>query len=301
MHARSRACSPLRALFEPARGAHSTRSVRRVRMVESHGAVLGLDPNVLERLNQIAPQSRRMIRERARAVEHRSRFLASASLATLVATVAAGVTLSGSDEGLLVGDAVASAATIQLKRLNTGMVSRSTVRAPLDDTMQVSAVGDWQTDGSVDADRMSRPLADNPQVASLMESDRDVLPEGFDPNHATGDSGNAYSFSQCTWWVYVRRHQLGLPVGSYMGNGNMWADSARALGYWVDDTPRHVGDIMVFAAGQAGSDAYCGHVAIVERINPDGSIVTSECGAAMNGATYSRTYTNPNDFQFIHY
>ena len=116
-----------------------------------------------------------------------------------------------------------------------------------------------------------------------------------------GDSGNAYSFSQCTWWVYVRRHELGLPVGSYMGNGNMWANSARALGYWVDNTPRHVGDIMVFAAGQAGSDAYYGHVAIVEQINPDGSIVTSECGAVMNGKTYSRTYTNPGDFQFIHY
>lgn len=42
---------------------------------------------------------------------------------------------------------------------------------------------------------------------------------GFDPNHVTGDVGNAYAFSQCTWWAYVRRHQLGLPVGSHMGNG----------------------------------------------------------------------------------
>ena len=74
-----------------------------------------------------------------------------------------------------------------------------------------------------------------------------------------------------------------------------------ALGYWVDNTPRHVGDIMVFAAGQAGADGYYGHVAIVEQINPDGSIVTSECGASMNGKTYSKTYTNPSDFQFIHY
>ena len=69
----------------------------------------------------------------------------------------------------------------------------------------------------------------------------------------------------------------------------------------MDNTPRHVGDIMVFAAGQAGADGYYGHVAIVEQINPDGSIVTSECGASMNGKTYSKTYTNPSDFQFIHY
>lgn len=70
----------------------------------------------------------------------------------------------------------------------------------------------------------------------------------------------------------------------------------RALGYWVDNTPRHVGDIIVFAAGQEGSDSYYGHVAIVEKINDDGSIVTSESGASLNGGTYSRTLTNVGDF-----
>ena len=83
-----------------------------------------------------------------------------------------------------------------------------------------------------------------------MDQDSSALPANFNPNHATGDVGNAYEFSQCTWWVYVRRHQLGLPAGSHMGNGCQWADSARALGYWVDNTPRHVGDIIVFAAGR---------------------------------------------------
>ena len=65
--------------------------------------------------------------------------------------------------------------------------------------------------------------------------------------------------------------------------------------------PRHVGDIIVFAAGQEGSDSYYGHVAIVEKINDDGSIVTSESGASLNGGTYSRTLTNVGDFQYIHY
>lgn len=150
---------------------------------------------------------------------------------------------------------------------------------------------------------MSRSAADNPQVALLMDKDFDVLPKGFNPNHATGDTGNAYEFSQCTWWVYVRRHQLGLPVGSHFGNGNMWADSARGLGYWVDRTPRHVGDVMVFRAGQAGSDPFYGHVAIVEKINPDGSIETSESGASLHGKTFSRKFDAKqlSQYQFIHY
>lgn len=84
----------------------------------------------------------------------------------------------------------------------------------------------------------------------LVDQDAGKLPEGFNLNHATGDSGLAYAFSQCTWWAYLRRHQLGLPVGSYFGNGQDWANSARAHGYWVDNTPRHKGDVMVFRAGQ---------------------------------------------------
>ncbi len=159
------------------------------------------------------------------------------------------------------------------------------------------------SDSGFNIAEMSRSAADNPQVALLMDKDSDVLPKDFKPNHATGDSGNAYEFSQCTWWVYVRRHQLGLPVGSHMGNGNMWADSARELGYWVDHTARHVGDIMVFRAGQAGSDPVYGHVAIVEKINPDGSIETSESGASLHGRTYSRKFDAKqiSQYQFIHY
>ena len=124
---------------------------------------------------------------------------------------------------------------------------------------------------------------------------------GFNPNHATGDSGLAYAFSQCTWWAYLRRHQLGLPVGSYFGNGQDWANSARAHGYWVDNTPRHKGDVMVFRAGQEGASSVYGHVAIVESINADGTVTIWQCGASLNGKPVSRTLSNVNDFQYIHY
>lgn len=128
-------------------------------------------------------------------------------------------------------------------------------------------------------------------------------PEGWDPNHATGDEGNAYSFSQCTWWAYKRRHELGLPAGSHMGDGRMWTGTGKSLGYWVDNTP-HIGDAMSFPAGSMGSDPYYGHVAIVENVfEYEGKtyIKTSESGASYDGGHFSRIIGNPERFEYMHY
>lgn len=122
---------------------------------------------------------------------------------------------------------------------------------------------------------------------------------GYVVNHATGDNGNAYEFSQCTWWAYLRRKQLGYPVSSHMGNGMDWAKSARALGYWVDNTP-HVGDVVVFQPNQEGADSTYGHVAIVENVSGD-TIVISESGSGLNGKVVTRTIHNASRFDYIHY
>lgn len=161
--------------------------------------------------------------------------------------------------------------------------------------------GSWSMGDVPDAAHLTRTAAANSRVAALMDGrDRGATPAGFDPDHATGDTGLAYAFSQCTWWAYLRRRQLGLPVGSHFGDGGRWADSAAALGYWVDRTPR-VGDVMVFAPGQEGASKTYGHVAIVEKVNRDGSVVTSECGASYGGRPFSRTFANVHDFRYIHY
>jgi surface antigen len=151
-------------------------------------------------------------------------------------------------------------------------------------------VAPWSLGDSsaIDPDRLTR------EVGPLERT-----PAGFDPNHDTGDTGNAYPWSQCTWWAYVRRHQLHLPVGSYLGNGEDWAASARRLGYWVDGTPRSTGDVMVFAAGQDGSSVDYGHVAIVEKINDDGTVLISECGSVYQGVAHYRTLS-PANHSFIH-
>lgn len=133
-------------------------------------------------------------------------------------------------------------------------------------------------------------------------------PEGssFCYGHNTGNTvgGAAYPARQCTLWAYIRRSQMGLPVGSYMGNGAEWANSARRLGYLVNRTP-HVGAVMVFARGQKVTSWYAdwqyGHVAIVERVNADGSVLVSEGGTGFASFPAYETIYNTGNYEYIHY
>lgn len=117
------------------------------------------------------------------------------------------------------------------------------------------------------------------------------------PGFSSGDSGNAYPWGQCTWWAYERRHQLGLPAGSYFGNGAQWANSARAHGYRVDQSPS-VGAVIVFAPGQDGADPVYGHVAIVEAVYGN-RVLISESNVRGLGVISNRTLYAPGHW-FIH-
>lgn len=87
-------------------------------------------------------------------------------------------------------------------------------------------------------------------------------------------TSNGYAYGYCTWYAFERRMQLGRPVGGNWGNASSWAAYARAAGYRVDHIPA-VGAVM-----QNGGGA--GHVAIVEQVLPDGSVVLSEMNYAGN-------------------
>jgi len=93
-------------------------------------------------------------------------------------------------------------------------------------------------------------------------------------NTDRGSAGNRYAFGQCTWYVYERRLQLGMPVGSFWGNASSWVSSARGSGYLVDHTPS-AGAVMQNGGGY-------GHVAIIESVAPNGDVSISE----MNNAAY---------------
>lgn len=80
----------------------------------------------------------------------------------------------------------------------------------------------------------------------------------------------------CTYYVYNRVAQLGKPIPSpSMGHAFMWSNSARGMGYSVSHTPK-TGTIAVFSQGVAGSDPTYGHVAFVEKVFSDGSVLVSE-------------------------
>lgn len=129
---------------------------------------------------------------------------------------------------------------------------------------------------------------------------------GFCYGHNTGNTvgGSAYPARQCTLWAYLRRSELRLPVGSYMGNGAQWADTGRSLGYSVNNTP-HVGAAMVFARGQRvtnwTADLTYGHVAVVERVNSDGSVLVSEGGTGFPTFPYAEIIYNASNYQYVHY
>lgn len=111
-----------------------------------------------------------------------------------------------------------------------------------------------------------------------------------------------YATGQCTWWAAARRLQIGKPVDGYMGDGWMWASSARKLGYPTGGGIQ-LGDVASFAKGYLGASADYGHVAIVEEIKDDGSIVVSESGGGLPYAwvrTLTKEQANNPSITYIH-
>lgn len=102
----------------------------------------------------------------------------------------------------------------------------------------------------------------------------------------------------CTWYAHGRLMQLGFSeyvLDSMLGNAGTW-DNTAARGARVVSQPQ-VGAIVVWEAGVNGSGSV-GHVAVVEQINSNGTIVISESNWA--GTAYSvRTIAANNPSKFI--
>jgi len=82
----------------------------------------------------------------------------------------------------------------------------------------------------------------------------------FDSPKVTSDQ---YDYGECTYWVALRRLQIGEPIPNTWGNAITWAARAIQDGYLVNKTPSF-GAIMQNPYAYGG----LGHVAFVEKVNP---------------------------------
>jgi len=121
------------------------------------------------------------------------------------------------------------------------------------------------------------------ELSGLTAGERIVIPGGsvkavavvrssapFYANFAFGNSAiygyNGYVPGYCTWFVANKRIQAGRPLPANLGNAATW-DNYAPQGW--DRVPR-VGAAVVTAERGAG------HVAYVEQVNEDGSVLVSE-------------------------
>lgn len=99
-----------------------------------------------------------------------------------------------------------------------------------------------------------------------------------------GGSGNRFFQGQCTYWAAYRFHQLHGIWVPWLGNAWEWLGQAQSYGWKVSAQPT-VGAIVVLQPGVQGAGGY-GHVAIVESINSNGTVHTSNYNWYMGGGGF---------------
>lgn len=103
--------------------------------------------------------------------------------------------------------------------------------------------------------------------------------------YATDSAGNTYFKGYCTWYAKERRPDL----PNQLGNGGQWVASAAAQGYATGSSPR-VGAIAETA----------GHVAYVEAVNPDGTVVLSDMNGRAGFGNVGSYTANAGNYQYIY-
>ena len=84
--------------------------------------------------------------------------------------------------------------------------------------------------------------------------------------------------NQCTYWAAQRYHALTGIWVPMTGNAYEWAGEAQSSGWQVASKPPQGVPSIICLQGNAGQgvESGYGHVAVVERVNADGSVYTSD-------------------------
>lgn len=110
------------------------------------------------------------------------------------------------------------------------------------------------------------------------------------------DPSNAPYGHQCAWYTTFRAKEMGFKESTTAeGNGAVWGQSDPNFTFEVGKPVPH--SAVDFKEGQAGRGT-CpeGHTAFVEYVNPDGSLIISECNVASGHSGFDRnTATQPEE------
>ncbi len=133
------------------------------------------------------------------------------------------------------------------------------------------------------------------ELTGLTTGEQIVIPNGQEPvvsfptynlynSGVATYGGDGYDYGYCTYWVALRRIQVGKPLPNDLGNASSWGYLAHAFGLSTGTTPQQYAAVVISRVGE-------GHVAFVESVNADGSINISEMNAVGWDRVDDRTIT----------
>uniref|UniRef100_UPI003241C6C7 CHAP domain-containing protein n=1 Tax=Lactococcus sp. TaxID=44273 RepID=UPI003241C6C7 len=120
------------------------------------------------------------------------------------------------------------------------------------------------------------------------------------PVHSEKYSETSYAYKQCTWWVYNKHRNSEF---TSVRNGK-WRRMANNLAYEITTTPQLHSAVSFspgqIVGGQWQADPTYGHVAFVEAIHPDGSILISQSGTGFS-TLYNYQVLTATEAAQLHY
>ncbi|HEY6286900.1 MAG TPA: CHAP domain-containing protein [Ktedonobacteraceae bacterium] len=100
---------------------------------------------------------------------------------------------------------------------------------------------------------------------------------------AGGGGQYRFAFGECTYWANMRYHALTGYWVPWLGNADQWAYGASSSAWIVSSKPNPNGPSIIVLQPYVEGASYLGHVAIVEKVNADGSVNTSNYNWYGNG------------------
>lgn len=152
-------------------------------------------------------------------------------------------------------------------------------------------------------------LVNDAEVRGLVVGSEILIPNAVQPVAAGGGyaynagrgilpvyGANGYDYGWCTWHAANRRREIGRPIPSNLGNAISWYYIARNSGLPTGTEPR--AGAVLWHANIGG----LGHVAYVEKINEDGTLLVSDMNYPIWGRVTYRTVTQSEfgNYRFIY-